>query len=34
VDLSKLETGTYKCTVTARLTTGKSITARTFDFTV
>ena len=34
VDLSKLETGTYKCTVTARLTTGKTFTARTFDFTV
>ena len=34
VDLSKLETGTYKCTVTARLTTGAKHTVRTFDFTV
>ncbi|MBQ9838286.1 MAG: hypothetical protein IJO56_02140 [Oscillospiraceae bacterium] len=34
VDLSKLSAGNYKCTVTARLTTGEKITARTFDFTV
>lgn len=33
VDLAKLEAGNYKCTVTARLTTGETITARTFDFT-
>lgn len=34
VDLSKLKAGNYKCTVTARLTIGEKITARTFDFTV
>ena len=34
VDLSELNSGTYKCTVTARLTTGEKFTARTFDFTV
>ena len=34
VDLSKLEAGNYKCTVTARLTTGAKHTVRTFDFTV
>lgn len=34
VDLSKLSAGNYKCTVTARLTTGDKFTVRTFDFTV
>ena len=34
VDLSKLASGNYKCTVTARLTTGDKYTVRTFDFTV
>lgn len=33
VDLSKLSAGNYKCTVTARLTTGEKFTVRTFDFT-
>lgn len=32
VDLSKLEAGNYKCTVTARLTTGEKIVARDFTF--
>ena len=34
VDLSKLSAGNYKCTVTARLTTGEKFTARTFNFTI
>ena len=34
VDLTKLTSGHYKCTVTARLTTGEKIIARTFDFSV
>ena len=34
VDLSKLSAGNYKCTVTARLTTGDKFTVRTFDLTV
>ena len=33
VDLSKLEAGNYTCTITARLTTGEKLTARTFNFT-
>ncbi|MBQ3252289.1 MAG: hypothetical protein IJB02_03495 [Oscillospiraceae bacterium] len=33
VDLTKLAAGNYKCTVTARLTTGQTFTARSFDFT-
>ena len=33
VDLSKLDAGNYKCTITARLTTGEKFLARTFDFT-
>ena len=34
VDLSKLSAGNYKCTVTARLTTGDKHTVRSFEFTV
>lgn len=32
VDLAKLKAGNYKCTVTARLTTGEKLTARDFTF--
>lgn len=34
VDLAKLKAGNYKCTVTARLTTGDKFTVRSFDFTL
>lgn len=34
VDVTTLESGSYHCTVTAKLTTGKELTVRDFDFTV